>query len=185
MARTRKRLTTHTTLRIHMSDLRRLEIWSPGARYAITITANGVTCTGMVVDYTGAHPTLLHNQQRIEMVQVPSNLGRGMVWYFVCPISGKRCRILYYMRGWRSREAAQPILVYASQSYGRINMYHHLQDTLERANIHRRTDLYMGRTTRRAARLERLQERVDEHWQALEPRLERRMLSLLNLNNLG
>jgi hypothetical protein len=32
---------------------------------------------------------------RIQFVSVPSNLGKGVIWYFVCPNTGKRCRKLY------------------------------------------------------------------------------------------
>lgn len=32
---------------------------------------------------------------RVQLVSAPSNLGKGVVWYFVCPHTGKRCRKLY------------------------------------------------------------------------------------------
>lgn len=32
---------------------------------------------------------------RVQLVSAPSNLGKGVVWYFVCPRTGKRCRKLY------------------------------------------------------------------------------------------
>lgn len=32
---------------------------------------------------------------RVKLVTVPSNIGRGRVWYFLCPNTGKRCRKLY------------------------------------------------------------------------------------------
>lgn len=32
---------------------------------------------------------------RVQLVSAPSNLGKGVVWYFVCPLTGKRCRKLY------------------------------------------------------------------------------------------
>jgi len=32
---------------------------------------------------------------RVQLVSTPSNLGKGVVWYFVCPLTGKRCRKLY------------------------------------------------------------------------------------------
>jgi hypothetical protein len=32
---------------------------------------------------------------RVQLVSIPSNLGKGVVWYFVCPRTGKRCRKLY------------------------------------------------------------------------------------------
>lgn len=32
---------------------------------------------------------------RVQLISAPSNLGKGVVWYFVCPHTGKRCRKLY------------------------------------------------------------------------------------------
>jgi hypothetical protein len=32
---------------------------------------------------------------RVQLVIAPSNLGKGFVWYFICPHTGKRCRKLY------------------------------------------------------------------------------------------
>jgi hypothetical protein len=32
---------------------------------------------------------------RVKLVSIPSNLGKGVVWYFICPRTGKRCRKLY------------------------------------------------------------------------------------------
>ena len=32
---------------------------------------------------------------KVQLVSAPSNLGKGVVWYFVCPHTGKRCRKLY------------------------------------------------------------------------------------------
>jgi len=34
--------------------------------------------------------------QFIDLVSVPSNLGTGLNWYFVCPVSEKRCKKVYY-----------------------------------------------------------------------------------------
>jgi hypothetical protein len=31
----------------------------------------------------------------VQLVSAPSNLGKGVVWFFVCPHTGKRCRKLY------------------------------------------------------------------------------------------
>jgi len=36
---------------------------------------------------------------KVQLVTVPSNLGRGVVWYFLCPNTGKRCRKLYLVGG--------------------------------------------------------------------------------------
>ena len=32
---------------------------------------------------------------QVYFTSVPSNLGKGSVWYFVCPHTQKRCRVLY------------------------------------------------------------------------------------------
>lgn len=32
---------------------------------------------------------------RVQLISAPSNLGKGVVWYFLCPHTGKRCRKLY------------------------------------------------------------------------------------------
>jgi len=32
---------------------------------------------------------------RVALVSAPSNLGKGVVWFFICPRTGKRCRKLY------------------------------------------------------------------------------------------
>lgn len=43
------------------------------------------TCNGNPINY------------RVPLVSMPSNLGKGLVWFFICPRSGKRCRKLYYI----------------------------------------------------------------------------------------
>ncbi len=40
-----------------------------------------------------------HYDYKIELVTVPSNLGKGEILYFECPESGKRARILYSAYG--------------------------------------------------------------------------------------
>jgi hypothetical protein len=32
---------------------------------------------------------------RVQLVSIPSNLGKGIVWFFICPSTGKRCKKLY------------------------------------------------------------------------------------------
>ena len=36
---------------------------------------------------------------RVQLVSVPSNLGKGRIWYFLCPQTSKRCRIRYGVVG--------------------------------------------------------------------------------------
>jgi hypothetical protein len=36
---------------------------------------------------------------QIQLMPMPSNLGKGFYYYFICPITGKRCRKLYLING--------------------------------------------------------------------------------------
>jgi hypothetical protein len=36
---------------------------------------------------------------KVQLVSSPSNLGKGKTWYFLCPVTEKRCRILYSIDG--------------------------------------------------------------------------------------
>ncbi|MEM6806805.1 MAG: hypothetical protein AAF696_35720, partial [Bacteroidota bacterium] len=55
---------------------------------------------------------------KVFLTSVPSNLGKGNILYFLCPVSGKRCRVLYRAYGsqiWKSRGAYENKLYYSSQ----------------------------------------------------------------------
>lgn len=54
--------------------------------------------------------------QVVFLESVPSNLGKGLVWYFNCPLTDKRCRKLYEINGrFRSRHEC-PEAMYCSQA---------------------------------------------------------------------
>ncbi|MCK6618844.1 MAG: hypothetical protein L6Q51_14495 [Cyclobacteriaceae bacterium] len=38
------------------------------------------TCNGKEFEY------------RVTLISVPSNLGKGLLWFFCCPVTGKRCK---------------------------------------------------------------------------------------------
>ncbi len=52
---------------------------------------------------------------RVRLVSVPSNRGAGEIWYFLCPQTGKRCRILYMVGGWFLHREAFNGVYYDSQ----------------------------------------------------------------------
>ena len=49
----------------------------------------------MIYTVTDRQGTKTNYDYKIELVTVPSNLGKGDVLYFVCPESYKRARVLY------------------------------------------------------------------------------------------
>jgi hypothetical protein len=59
---------------------------------------------------------------QIKLEAIPSNLGSGYVWYFLCPVTGKRCLKLYGGKYFLHREA-YPEALYKSQTYSRYGRY--------------------------------------------------------------
>ena len=53
---------------------------------------------------------------RVHLVSVPSNLGKGIIWYFLCPETGKRCRKLYSIGGYFLHRTAFRDCMYDSQT---------------------------------------------------------------------
>lgn len=101
----------------------------------------------------------------IDMVAVPSNLGKGEVLYFLCPQTGRRCRILYKAYGsriWKSREAYSNRLYYSCQQVSKRDYFNDrywtLEKQLEKLYTKRTVRTYRGRVTRRAKRLQRLEQ---------------------------
>lgn len=98
---------------------------------------------------------------RVELITVPANIGKGEVWYFVCPSTGKNCRILYSIGSmFLHRHACKGYLyekqTYSSKTRGMMRMYEKLfkSDGLyeELYSKHfRRT--YAGKPTKRFIKL--------------------------------
>lgn len=58
-----------------------------------------------------------HIKYRVDLDTVPSNLGVGKIWYFVCPHTGKRCRKLYGAGKYFLHRDAYPNAMYETQTY--------------------------------------------------------------------
>jgi hypothetical protein len=56
---------------------------------------------------------------KIGLQTIASNLGRGVVWYFVCPHTGKRCRVLYSISGYFYHRSAFRGCMYEVQTYSK------------------------------------------------------------------
>lgn len=72
----------------------------------------GYTSGMMELDYLyGEEPV----KYKIPLESIPSNLGNGLVWYFRCPHTGKRCRKLYGAGKYFLHRDAFPGCLYESQ----------------------------------------------------------------------
>lgn len=169
--------------------------WSNGDRAEITTYRAGAAChmdlTTRWTDYTGA---VQEARQLIHMASRPSNLGRGQVLYFICPRTGKLCRILYRAYSspsWRSREGFIYRLYYPQQAepaWGRaLCRETAVERKLARLYAMRATTTYMGKPTRRALRIAKLEERAERlavlswHPSSMPPSLARAMLQGFDL----
>ena len=54
-------------------------------------------------------------QYRVNLECKVSNLGKGLIWFFVCPSTGKLCRKLYLNSGYFLHRTALKNLMYAKQ----------------------------------------------------------------------
>jgi hypothetical protein len=100
---------------------------------------------------------------KIWLTTIPSNLGRGEIYYFICPVDYSLCRILYkcYHSGiWKSRIAYQNRIYYPCQTSSNLSYYNdrywavesQLKEFTKQVKSH-----YRGRETALQRRIERLE----------------------------
>lgn len=114
---------------ISISNLKRWEYLNPNESKSgvITWSRNGNTLASIriILNMNPESPVLqldyLYNDTpvnyKVELVSIPSNLGQGVVWYFLCPVTGKRCRKLYLVGGYFYHRSAFKGCLYENQTY--------------------------------------------------------------------
>lgn len=106
----------------------------------------------------------------IQLTTIPSNLGRGEIVYFLCPITGRRARILYKCYGskiWKSKGAYRHRIYYASQQCSKYDLhnirYWALEKEIERCIGRSKKKHYQGNETRLRNRIKLLEEKKNYH----------------------
>lgn len=101
---------------------------------------------------------------KIYLHSIPSNLGKGEVLYFICPISYKRCRILYSAYGspvYKSRNAYTNKIYYRNQISSKydywLDRWHTVNDKLAELKNQPVKSHYKGKATRLQQRIEYLE----------------------------
>ncbi len=137
---------------------------------SITISVNTVNAPYMQLIYTitdnntGAKTPM---DYKINLMKVPSNLGKGFRYYFLCPFSFKRCTIVYMAYGsqvFKHREAYKRRLYYRNQMESkrfRCYRFHSIEDKLAELYKGKLVPVYRGQTTRRKKRIEALELKYD------------------------
>ena len=113
----------------------------------------------------------------IKLESIPSNLGVGQIWYFVCPVTGKRCRKLYCIGKYFLHREAFPNAYYEKQTYSSnyrsmdiAFRYYHMMDKIY-SEIYSKyfKKTYNGKPTKRYTKLlEQLDESREKEHLALE-----------------
>ena len=75
---------------------------------------------------------------KVRLVSISSNLGKGLIWYFLCPQTNKRCRKLYSIGGYFLHREAFNGCMYETQTQSK--KYRQLDKTL--GAYFRTDDLY-------------------------------------------
>ncbi len=52
----------------------------------------------------------------VQLISLPSNLGKGFIWYFLCPFTNKRCRKLHFIDQRFMHRSALPSGMYEKQT---------------------------------------------------------------------
>lgn len=108
---------------------------------------------------------------KVQIEFKPSNLGKGYVLYFICPVSFRRCRILYRAYGsqyFKAREAYQNRLYYPAQTstkrYALLDRFDTVRNKVEKIwqTKKRKQTTFKGKPTKQAIRTKALQERYFE-----------------------
>ena len=109
---------------------------------------------------------------KVRLVAVPSNLGRGEIWYFVCPSTNKRCRKLYLVGGLFLHRTAHPEALYELQTWSkatRTEAKHPVYQGLYADHIYQKIYIkyfkrtYKGKPTKRYLRLLKGLEKLDRN----------------------
>lgn len=90
--------------------------WSnkTGDKNSISVSCTMNDDSGVLtVQYTLNQEQKINYQ--IELISKLSNLGKGLVWFFVCPFTGQYCRKLHFINGYFQHRTANPHLMYEKQ----------------------------------------------------------------------
>lgn len=98
-----------------------------------------------------------HQNYKVDLVTVPSNLGKGKVWYFRCPHTFKRCRKLYLIGGeFLHREAFKGCMYICQTESKRFRLYNNTIGAIfkarklyDRLSKKYAKDFYNGKPTKR------------------------------------
>ncbi|MCD4697866.1 MAG: hypothetical protein K8S16_16695 [Bacteroidales bacterium] len=159
-------------LQIHISKLKAWDYLEPGQIKSGTLnwSSNG-NPTGSISIRVNTHkqPYIELDYKyrdeprnyKVRLVSMPSNLGKGHIWYFLCPQINKRCRKLYLIGGYFLHREAFNGCMYECQTKSKhsrnfnklIGVYFKLDELYEQLYSKHFKKFYAGKPTKKYIRL--------------------------------
>lgn len=106
---------------------------------------------------------------RIQLVTAPSNLGKGFVWFFICPRSRKQCRKLYLADTYFYHRSAFKGCMYEKQTHSKsyrllektFGSYFKSDDLYIKLNERNFKKTYTGKPTKKYLKLIKQIEKIE------------------------
>ena len=119
---------------------------------------------------------------KVRLVSIPSNLGKGLIWYFLCPQTKKRCRKLYLIGGYFLHREAFSGCMYETQTQSKkyrqldktLGAYFEIDNLYEELYKKNFKKTYAGKPTKRYLRI---MEQIQKAESIPYHEIERAMLS--------
>lgn len=169
-------------LQLRLSKLKELGYFEPGFHKKGTLTWGSgekkTSSLSLAINYLTSEPFFeleytfngVERKYSISTTSIASNLGKGIVWYFLCPKTGKRCRVLYLIGGYFLHRDASSGFMYKKQTESKF--YRDLDKGAWGASpkieeIHKQLyskhfkSFYRGKPTKRYLRLLKELERIE------------------------
>lgn len=132
---------------------------------SISISTNMSEKSGVLTLHYALNSERKINYQ-IKLISKTSNLGIGLIWFFLCPFTGRYCRKLHLIDGYFQHRTANPHIMYEKQIEPKIWRIWNKQFASE-INEHLYFELYSkyfkryykGKMTKRYVRLKK---KIDE-----------------------
>lgn len=164
-------LTIKETVRINIDSLKRSKCLNKGAVTSFKSEWSGGASLMGIITYTEKEKTLTLKylyckkpmEYKIQIVEVKSNLDKGVNLYFICPVTNNRCKTIFCCYGseiFKSRQAYNRRLYYTSQICSKVyrssTRYNSTESKVNQLQSMRRAKNYKGKETKRHKRLIKL-----------------------------
>lgn len=177
-------ITTKETMRIELSYLIKMGMIKKGFKLSTSLSWGNKYSIGIETSYgiekedyirlsyilTDREGSKKSYDYKIRLIPVDSNLRKGKILYFLCPVTFKKCKILYRCYGsdiWKSRDAYQNRIYYKSQISSKTDnwndKYWNCEDEIEKLlTNYRKQSVYKGKPTKRALKIQKLCDLQDQ-----------------------